>query len=63
MAIRPRPTVVKKTVQQKIQALGIKWSDDPLVGSDLAMGRGVDRHGSFGRKLGCGRHLDHKRQN
>ena len=27
--IRPRPTLTKKTVQQKVQDLGIKWSSDP----------------------------------
>ena len=27
--IRPTPTIVKKTMQQKVQQLGIKWSDDP----------------------------------
>lgn len=29
MSIKPRPTIEKKTIQQKVQDLGIVWSDDP----------------------------------
>ncbi len=29
MSIKPQPTIVKQTVQQKVADLGIRWSDDP----------------------------------